>query len=273
VAHELNNLLTVIQINTEFLLDSTSENRRVLRNWTDPARIKASFHSCPFAARIVETGVFHKLRAVSAKILRMRTANVEITGRGGRTSHPARRNDPARRSEAQFAILQERFSCRRDTGCSKLRWCDPLSFAAGHVGGIDLVLTDVAMPNLGRRGMVEELKELSPGMRVLFMSGYPKEEVFPDRRQRKNTPVSLRSRSRAKRCFRKCGSALGYQYGSVTLRRADWCSWGTSGGVAARPSTFGQYATVLLGSFAAGLTKILEMRRRPGDDQKVDQRR
>ncbi len=56
-----------------------------------------------------------------------------------------------------------------------------LRLAAGHVGEIDLVLTDVAMPNLGGRGLVEELKELSPGMRVLFMSGYPKEEVFPDK--------------------------------------------------------------------------------------------
>jgi len=59
-----------------------------------------------------------------------------------------------------------------------------LRLAAGHVGEIDLVLTDVAMPNLGGRGMVEELRELSPGMRVLFMSGYPREEVFPEKESR-----------------------------------------------------------------------------------------
>jgi hypothetical protein len=29
--------------------------------------------------------------------------------------------------------------------------------------------------------MVEELRELSPGLRVLFMSGYPKDEVFPEK--------------------------------------------------------------------------------------------
>jgi two-component system, cell cycle sensor histidine kinase and response regulator CckA len=56
-----------------------------------------------------------------------------------------------------------------------------LRLAAAHVGEIDLVLTDVAMPNLGGRGMVEELRELSPGIRVLFMSGYPKEEIFPEK--------------------------------------------------------------------------------------------
>lgn len=63
-----------------------------------------------------------------------------------------------------------------------------LRIAAGHVGEIDLVLTDIAMPNLGGRGMVEELKELSPDMRILFMSGYPKEEVFSDKATARVTP-------------------------------------------------------------------------------------
>lgn len=53
-----------------------------------------------------------------------------------------------------------------------------LRIAASHVGEIDLVLTDIEMPNLGGRGMVEELRELSPGMRVLFMSGFQKDELF-----------------------------------------------------------------------------------------------
>src|SRR5205085_6883710 len=44
-----------------------------------------------------------------------------------------------------------------------------LRIAAEEVGEIDLVLTDVEMPTLGGRGMVDELHELSPGMRVLFM--------------------------------------------------------------------------------------------------------
>jgi DNA-binding NtrC family response regulator len=37
------------------------------------------------------------------------------------------------------------------------------------------------MPNLGGRGMVEELRELSPEIRILFMSGIPKEDVFPEK--------------------------------------------------------------------------------------------
>ena len=85
-----------------------------------------------------------------------------------------------------------------------------LRIAAGHVGEIDLVLTDVAMPNLGGRGMVEELKELSPGMRVLFMSGYPKEEVFPDKETAKNTPY-LQKPFTSETLFSEVRAALGYQ--------------------------------------------------------------
>lgn len=53
-----------------------------------------------------------------------------------------------------------------------------LRLAAAEVGEIDLVLTDVEMPTLGGRGMVEELRELSPGMNVIFMSGYSDNELL-----------------------------------------------------------------------------------------------
>ena len=53
-----------------------------------------------------------------------------------------------------------------------------LRVAAEEVGEIDLVLTDVEMPTLGGRGMVDELHELSPGLRVLFMSGYTEKPVL-----------------------------------------------------------------------------------------------
>ncbi len=53
-----------------------------------------------------------------------------------------------------------------------------LRVAADEVGEIDIVLTDVEMPTLGGRGMVAELNELSPGIRVLFMSGYTDNEIL-----------------------------------------------------------------------------------------------
>ena len=84
-----------------------------------------------------------------------------------------------------------------------------LRLAAGHVGEIDLVLTDVAMPNLGGRGMVEELKELSPGIRVLFMSGYSKEEVFPGKDVAARMPY-LQKPFTSETLFAEVRAALGY---------------------------------------------------------------
>lgn len=87
-----------------------------------------------------------------------------------------------------------------------------LRVAAAHVGEIDLVLTDVAMPNLGGRGMVEELKEHSPDMRVLFMSGYPKEEVFPEKASADRTPY-LQKPFTGETLFAEVRSALGMPNG------------------------------------------------------------
>ena len=42
---------------------------------------------------------------------------------------------------------------------------------------IDLVLTDVAMPKLGGRGLVEELTRVRPGIKALFMSGYADDAI------------------------------------------------------------------------------------------------
>jgi two-component system cell cycle sensor histidine kinase/response regulator CckA len=84
-----------------------------------------------------------------------------------------------------------------------------LRLAASHVGEIDLILTDVAMPNLGGRGMVEELKELSPGMRVLFMSGYPKEEIFPEKEIARHTPY-LQKPFTSEALSSEVRAALGY---------------------------------------------------------------
>ena len=84
-----------------------------------------------------------------------------------------------------------------------------LRIAASHVGEIDLVLTDVAMPNLGGRGMVEELRELSPDLRVLFMSGYPREEVFSDKPTGDRTPYVQKPFTSDTLCS-EVRAALGY---------------------------------------------------------------
>jgi two-component system cell cycle sensor histidine kinase/response regulator CckA len=49
---------------------------------------------------------------------------------------------------------------------------DALRVYETYEGGIDLVLTDVVMPEMGGHELVERLRARRPGLRVLFMSGY-----------------------------------------------------------------------------------------------------
>ncbi|HEY3013006.1 MAG TPA: PAS domain S-box protein [Gemmatimonadales bacterium] len=49
---------------------------------------------------------------------------------------------------------------------------DALRLYEAHEGGIDLVLTDIVMPEMGGHELVERLRARRPTLRVLFMSGY-----------------------------------------------------------------------------------------------------
>ena len=54
---------------------------------------------------------------------------------------------------------------------------DALALAASHGGAIDLVLTDVIMPNMSGRQMADALRLARPRIRVLFMSGYTDDAI------------------------------------------------------------------------------------------------
>jgi CheY-like chemotaxis protein len=183
VAHELNNLLTVIQINTEFLLESAGENpasaqelaeiQRAARRASILARQQlASSRLEPFDAKLAEAAPKKKSSTGAENLV---AAGLERAPRGAETILLVE-DEAAVRTLAKKILSQKGYRVlEASDGAIALR------LAAAHVGEVDLVLTDVAMPNLGGRGMVEELRELSPGIRVLFMSGYPKEEIFPDK--------------------------------------------------------------------------------------------
>ena len=49
---------------------------------------------------------------------------------------------------------------------------EALRLAREHTGTIDLLLTDVVMPEMNGRELAARLVEIRPGLRRLFMSGY-----------------------------------------------------------------------------------------------------
>ena len=73
---------------------------------------------------------------------------------------------------------------------------EALAVAAQHAGVIDLVVTDMVMPELGGLSLVERLRTTRPDVRALFISGYTDEEigrrgVLPDGARFLHKPFSL----------------------------------------------------------------------------------
>jgi two-component system cell cycle sensor histidine kinase/response regulator CckA len=57
--------------------------------------------------------------------------------------------------------------------CSKRRTAaKPLLVCEQHPGTIHLLLTDVVLPRMSGRGLVDRVAPLRPAMKVPFMSGY-----------------------------------------------------------------------------------------------------
>lgn len=224
-AHELNNLLTVIRMNVDIIESSLGDARLSTQ---EAGEIRA-------AADRAES-ITKKLLLSSRRVL------PQFTGLDRGTSSVLLPGSPLKESDAETAeresaeanssrvrrlkhgaptgretilLVDDEKSLRKlgkrvltEAGYRVLEASDgamALRIAAEQVGEIDLVLTDVEMPTLGGRGMVDELHELSPGLRVLFMSGYTDNEILrrgirkseTDFLQKPFTADSLRSAVRA----------------------------------------------------------------------------
>ncbi|MFL5544028.1 MAG: response regulator [Gemmatimonadaceae bacterium] len=210
VAHELNNLLTVIQINTEFLLDGVRENPASAEELDEIQR--ASRRASILARQLLASSRFEQFDPAVAETS-LRKKPPASTRDIGSEPHKLPRvaetillveDEASVRGLAKRILAQEGYRVlEASDGAIALR------LSAGHVGEIDLVLTDVAMPNLGGRGLVEELRELSPDLRVLFMSGYPKEEIFASKVDADRTPY-LQKPFTGESLLAEVRAALGY---------------------------------------------------------------
>jgi CheY-like chemotaxis protein len=55
---------------------------------------------------------------------------------------------------------------------------DAIQFVESHHETIDLVLTDVVMPGMKGRELVDRLSKLRPGLKVLYMSAYTEDDAI-----------------------------------------------------------------------------------------------
>jgi two-component system, cell cycle sensor histidine kinase and response regulator CckA len=57
---------------------------------------------------------------------------------------------------------------------------EALSACERHDGRIHLLLTDVLMPQMSGRDLAKRVRIRRPGVKVLFVSGYPDDTVLPE---------------------------------------------------------------------------------------------
>jgi signal transduction histidine kinase len=67
-----------------------------------------------------------------------------------------------------YAVVEAR------SGREGLRLCE------SHTGGIDLLVTDVVMPELGGRELAQGALKLRPGMKVMFLSGHTQDVILKE---------------------------------------------------------------------------------------------
>jgi CheY-like chemotaxis protein len=197
----------VIQINAEFLVESVGENPANVEEVEEIQR--ASRRASILARQLLASS---RLEPFDAKLAEASIEKKKAAGQPAPGEKAPRVAETILLVEDEAAVRTLAKKILTIKGYRVLEAADgaiALRVAAAHVGEIDLVLTDVAMPNLGGRGMVEELRELSPGMRVLFMSGYPREEIFPEKGVADHTPY-LQKPFSSDTLTAEVRSALGY---------------------------------------------------------------
>jgi len=197
-AHELNNLLTVIRMNADLIESSLNQAKLPasealdIRLAADRAEILTkkllltSRRTLPQA-----TGLDRGVATVPLPGSPLRESTEEVVARESleaRASGVKSLRHGAPTGKETILLVDDEKSLRKlgkrvltQAGYRVLEASDgamALRIAAEEVGEIDLVLTDVEMPTLGGRGMVDELHEMSPAIRVLFMSGYTDNEIL-----------------------------------------------------------------------------------------------
>jgi len=100
------------------------------------------------------------------------TPKVEVASRGSEVVMLVEDEQPVRHATAEFLTLQGYKVLQAKDGQ------EAITVASAHGGAIDLVITDVVMPNMSGGQLAKELAKLRPATRLLFVSGYAGKTVI-----------------------------------------------------------------------------------------------
>jgi PAS domain S-box-containing protein len=197
-AHELNNLLTVIRMNSDLIEEGLKAAKLPTAEATDirlaAERAEVLTKKLLLTSRRTlpqSTGLDRGVGTVPLPGSPLKESEAEIATRESQTAESVvvrKLTHGEHTGRETILLVDDEKSLRKlgkrvlsDAGYRVLEASDgamALRVAAEEVGEIDLVVTDVEMPTLGGRGLVSELHELSPAIRVLFMSGYTDNEIL-----------------------------------------------------------------------------------------------
>lgn len=175
MAHDLNNVLAVIMNHTEFTREQVADAAEGNPQRWEPvlADVDRIGRGCQRAA-----GLVRRLLATTAA-----DPGALLPAAGGATPAGVRRASSAIGSSARTVLLVEddddmRAAAQRllsAAGYEVLVAADgatALAIAADHRGAVDLVLTDVQMPDMLGSELAVRLLEAEPSVPVIYMSGY-----------------------------------------------------------------------------------------------------
>jgi CheY-like chemotaxis protein len=124
-------------------------------------------------------------RGTAISVLLPRTGPPEAPG----DAPPAEASAPPARGGATVLLVEDEASVRGAVRQQLVRrgyrvlaarhGVEALALAAGHDGPIDLLLTDVVMPQMGGPELARRMRQLRPETRVLYMSGYAADRASP----------------------------------------------------------------------------------------------
>ena len=167
LAHEFNNLLCVIKGHTELLTEALHPADPAIRS---VAQIRKAAET---AAALTRQLLAFSRRHVSLPQV------VDLDGivrpspidKGNETILVVEDAQPLR------ALTKEFLTASGYTVLEAPNGEEAIEVARSYRGSIDLLLTDVVMPRMGGKPLVEQMAQIRPHTRVLYMSGYPNDGI------------------------------------------------------------------------------------------------